>query len=155
MRETVDSPGWYSERDVEPIDIIESVVEGLPPARAYSLGQVLRYCLRAGRKDDIEIDLGKANNYAHRLVYGTWRNGMEYIEIISLDSAKRVMRHIFYQCSDRADAERLLKTLGFSPNPPKPWRNKLGHRAWIVPGRVPDSHDIPNDGWVHLFRKEE
>nr|UWD61181.1 MAG: protein of unknown function DUF3310 [Bacteriophage sp.] len=71
--EKVDDPEWYA-GEVEPIDIIERVVEGLPPDRAYSLGQVLRYCLRAGRKDDIDVELGKANNYAHRLVFGHWRS---------------------------------------------------------------------------------
>ena len=71
--EKVDDPEWYS-GEVEPIDIIERVVEGLPPDKAYSLGQVLRYCLRAGKKDDIDVELGKANNYAHRLVYGHWRS---------------------------------------------------------------------------------
>lgn len=71
--EKVDDPEWYA-GDVEPIDIIERVVEGLPPDKAYSLGQVLRYCLRAGKKDDIDVELGKANNYAHRLVYGHWRS---------------------------------------------------------------------------------
>lgn len=40
--EKVDDPEWYA-GDVEPIDIIERVVEGLPPDKAYSLGQVLRY----------------------------------------------------------------------------------------------------------------
>lgn len=60
--------------EVEPIDIIERVVEGLPPDKAYSLGQVLRYCLRAGRKDDIDVEPGKADNYAHRLVFGHWRS---------------------------------------------------------------------------------
>lgn len=60
--------------DVEPIDIIERVVEGLPPDKAYSLGQVLRYCLRVGRKGDMDVELGKANNYAHRLVFGHWRS---------------------------------------------------------------------------------
>lgn len=72
-REKVDDPEWYA-GEVEPIDIIERVVEGLPPDKAYSLGQVLRYCLRAGKKDDIDVELGKANNYAHRLVFGHWRN---------------------------------------------------------------------------------
>ena len=67
--EKVDDPEWYA-GEVEPIDIIERVVEGLPPDKAYSLGQVLRYCLRAGKKDDIDVELGKANNYAHRLVSG-------------------------------------------------------------------------------------
>lgn len=60
--------------EVEPIDIIERVVEGLPPDKAYSLGQVLRYCLRAGEEDDIDAELGKANDYAHRLVFGHWRS---------------------------------------------------------------------------------
>lgn len=71
--EKVDDPEWYA-GEVEPIDIIERVVEGLPPDKAYSLGQVLRYCLRAGKKDDIDVELGKANNYAHRLVFGHWRS---------------------------------------------------------------------------------
>ena len=31
-------------------------------------------CLNAGEKDDIDVELGKANNYAHRLVFGHWRN---------------------------------------------------------------------------------
>lgn len=73
VEEKVDDPEWYA-GEVEPIDIIERVVEGLPPDKAYSLGQVLRYCLRAGRKDDIDVELGKANNYAHRLVFGHWRS---------------------------------------------------------------------------------
>lgn len=60
--------------EVEPIDIIERVVEGLPPDKAYSLGQVLRYCLGAGKRDDMDVELGKANNYAHRLVFGHWRS---------------------------------------------------------------------------------
>ena len=60
--------------EVEPIDIIERVVEGLPPDKAYSLGQVLRYCPRAGKKDDIDVEPGKANDCAHRLVFGHWRS---------------------------------------------------------------------------------
>lgn len=58
----------------EPIDIIERVVEGLPPDKAYSLGQVLRHCLRAGKEGDMDVELGKANDYAHRLVFGHWRS---------------------------------------------------------------------------------
>lgn len=71
--EKVGDPERYA-GDVEPIDIIERVVEGLPPDKAYSLGQVLMYCLGAGGKDDMDAELGKANNYAHRLVYGHWRS---------------------------------------------------------------------------------
>lgn len=71
--ETVDSPEWY-EGGVETIAKIEAVVDGLPAREAYLLGQVIRYCDRAGKKDEADIDLGKANNYAHRLVSGEWRN---------------------------------------------------------------------------------
>ena len=71
--EVVDSPSWYTSGGVETIDKIERVVDGLPAVQAYALGQVLRYFDRAGKKDATETDLGKANNYAHRLVYGKWR----------------------------------------------------------------------------------
>lgn len=72
--ETVDSPAWYTSGGVETIEKVEAVVEGLPAREAYLLGQVVRYVDRAGRKDEAAIDLGKANNYAHRLVSGKWRN---------------------------------------------------------------------------------
>lgn len=62
--EKVDAPEWYA-GEVEPIDIIERVVEGLPPDKAYSLGQVLRYCLRAGKKDDIDVELHDAARKVH------------------------------------------------------------------------------------------
>lgn len=52
----------------------ETVVDGLPAKDAYLLGQVVRYVDRAGMKDEAAIDLGKANNYAHRLVCGKWRD---------------------------------------------------------------------------------
>lgn len=75
--EVVDSPSWYTLGKVETIEKIERVVDGLPAVQAYSLGQVLRYFDRAGKKDATETDLGKANNYAHRLVYGKWRGSDE------------------------------------------------------------------------------
>lgn len=71
--ERVDDPERYA-GEVEPIDIIERVVEGLPPDKAYSLGQVPRYCLGAGKKDDIDVEPGKADNCAHRLVFGHRRS---------------------------------------------------------------------------------
>lgn len=73
-REVVDSPGWYTAGGVETIDKIEAIADGLPAREAYLLGQVIRYADRAGRKDDPAVDLGKANNYAHRLVCGRWRD---------------------------------------------------------------------------------
>lgn len=75
--EVVDSPSWYTSGGVETIEKIERVVDGLPAVQAYALGQVLRYFDRAGHKDAAETDLGKANNYAHRLVYGKWRDNDE------------------------------------------------------------------------------
>ena len=75
--EVVDSPSWYTSGGVETIDKIERVVDGLPAVQAYALGQVLRYFDRAGKKDATGTDLGKANNYAHRLVYGKWRDNDE------------------------------------------------------------------------------
>lgn len=67
--EEVDDPGRYA-GEVEPIDIIERVVEGLPPDKAYSLGQVPGYCPGAGGKDDIDVESGKADDCAHRSVSG-------------------------------------------------------------------------------------
>ena len=72
-REVVDDPPWYTSGAVETIAKVEAVIDGLPAREAYALGQVLRYFDRAGLKDDPATDLGKANNYAHRLVTGEWR----------------------------------------------------------------------------------
>ena len=52
---------------------IGAVIDGLPAREAFLLGQVIRYADRAGEKDDPAVDLGKANNYAWRLVTGDWR----------------------------------------------------------------------------------
>lgn len=69
----VEHPAHY-EGPVEAIEVIETITEGLPSTSAYLLGNVLKYALRAGRKGEAAIDLSKANNYAHRLVYGQWRH---------------------------------------------------------------------------------
>lgn len=73
-KETVHDPGWYTSGYVETIDKIEAVIDGLPAREAFLLGQVIRYADRAGLKDEPEVDLGKANNYAHRLVTKRWRD---------------------------------------------------------------------------------
>ena len=72
-RETVRDPDWYTSGAVETIAKIEAVIDGLPAREAFLLGQVIRYADRAGEKDDPAVDLGKANNYAWRLVKGDWR----------------------------------------------------------------------------------
>lgn len=55
---------------VEPVGIIERAVGGLPPDRAYGLGQVPGYRLRAGGRDDMDAGPGRADDCAHRSVFG-------------------------------------------------------------------------------------
>lgn len=72
--------GEYYQGKVETIDYIEQVVEkiveqGVPPARAYDIGQALRYVsTRLGGKDnnDYKLDLLKAMNYLYRAMTGQW-----------------------------------------------------------------------------------
>lgn len=72
--------GEYYQGKVETIDYIEQVVEkvveqGVPPVRAYDIGQALRYVsTRLGGKDnnDYRLDLLKAMNYLHRARTGKW-----------------------------------------------------------------------------------
>ena len=70
----VDSPSHYTSGNVETIAKIEQVVDGLDAKSAYLLGNVIKYIDRAGKKGDAAEDLAKANNYAHRLVTGEWRD---------------------------------------------------------------------------------
>ena len=72
----VDSPSHYTSGNVETIAKIEQVVDGLDAKSAYLLGNIIKYVDRAGLKDgeDAECDLAKANNYAHRLCTGEWRD---------------------------------------------------------------------------------
>ena len=70
----VDSPSHYTSGEVETIEKIEAVTEGLNARAAYLLGNVIKYVDRAGKKGDAAEDLAKANNYAHRLCTGEWRD---------------------------------------------------------------------------------
>lgn len=56
----------YSERTIEPIDVIEAWDLG------FNLGNVIKYIARADHKGQRESDLAKALNYLHREVHGTW-----------------------------------------------------------------------------------
>lgn len=71
----VDSPNHYCSGKLETIEKIKIVLDGIEGEAAYNLGNILKYFDRAGLKDDEMQDLDKANNYAHRLVTGKWRNG--------------------------------------------------------------------------------
>lgn len=69
----IEHPPHYTQGKVESIDIIERIIDGLDGEKGYHLGNVLKYALRAGKKGLTNIDLEKANNYAHRLCTGEWR----------------------------------------------------------------------------------
>lgn len=60
--------------DVEPIEAIEIVCSGISGPSAFCIGNIIKYVMRAGKKDGIDAsdDLSKARDYAHRLVYGSW-----------------------------------------------------------------------------------
>lgn len=77
-KNSVHSPSHYT-GGVETIRKIELVTAGLPAWEAYNLGQVIRYCDRAGLKGSAATDLGKARNYAHRLCYGCWEDSVEHV----------------------------------------------------------------------------
>lgn len=61
----------YMTKGTECIDIIEAL---LTPEQmeGYLKGNIVKYCYRAGDKQDKKRDLEKAADYAHRLAYGTW-----------------------------------------------------------------------------------
>lgn len=46
--------------------------EGFGMAQAWDVGNALKYLLRAGRKDALDIELGKAENYLHHALTGEW-----------------------------------------------------------------------------------
>lgn len=54
-------------------DDIEAVIEGLPAKEGAHLWNILKYFERRNDKGDKASDLAKANDYAHRLVTGQWR----------------------------------------------------------------------------------
>lgn len=76
--ETVSGSSRYGGK-VETIDYIEQMClvwaeNGLPANVIFNLGQVLKYVSsRLGKKDDIKIELGKAENYLHRAITGEWK----------------------------------------------------------------------------------
>lgn len=55
-------------------DAMERVesAEGFGMSQAWDVGNALKYLLRAGRKDALDIELGKAENYLHHALTGEW-----------------------------------------------------------------------------------
>lgn len=63
---------------IETIEYIEYMGEcwaknGLPQQKIFCLQQCLKYISsRLGRKDDVNVELGKAKNYLNRAITGKW-----------------------------------------------------------------------------------
>lgn len=73
---------YYKLGENEAIDVIENVIQSdsLTPSQAWCAGNALKYLLRLGKKDGVESELYKAENYLHRARTGKWidevvRNG--------------------------------------------------------------------------------
>lgn len=66
-KETVNHPSHYQGNGWETIDIISDATKDLTGEAAFSLGNVLKYCIRAGKKNGIE-DYKKARWYLDRLI---------------------------------------------------------------------------------------
>jgi hypothetical protein len=60
-------PGNY-EKGVEYMDICDHALSHLTGVEAHLVGQILKYALRVGKKDDILQDANKISWYAERLV---------------------------------------------------------------------------------------
>lgn len=73
MYNNVDNPYHYASHGLETIKKIEAIIDGLPAREAAMLANIIKYSDRAGLKNSAEEDLAKANNYAHRMVFGHWR----------------------------------------------------------------------------------
>lgn len=65
--------------DAHTADDIEVVIDGLPAKEAAQLYNVLKYFDRRNKKGNKELDLKKANNSAHRLVFGDWRSDADIL----------------------------------------------------------------------------
>lgn len=55
-------------------DVMERVesAEGFGMSQAWDVGNALKYILRAGKKDALDMELGKAENYLHHALTGEW-----------------------------------------------------------------------------------
>lgn len=65
--------GTVSAEDVI-ADVMERVesAEGFGMSQAWAVGNALKYLLRAGKKDALDTELGKAENYLHHALTGEW-----------------------------------------------------------------------------------
>ena len=75
------NPGHYKNLPMEVKDIIQVVLDAMPkdltPYQSYCIGNILKYRLRAGHKDDTLVDINKALVYEEYLK-GIPRKELEY-----------------------------------------------------------------------------
>ncbi len=76
--EKVDGRERYEVCGIQAEEIISDVMErvesaeGFGMSQAWDVGNALKYLLRAGRKDALNKELGKAENYLHHALTGEW-----------------------------------------------------------------------------------
>lgn len=76
--EKVDGRERYEVLGIQAEEIIADVMErvesaeGFGMAQAWDVGNAIKYLLRAGRKDALSEELGKAENYLHHACTGRW-----------------------------------------------------------------------------------
>ena len=56
------------------VDVMERVesAEGFGMSQAWDVGNAIKHILRAGKKDSLDMELGKAENYLHHALTGEW-----------------------------------------------------------------------------------
>ena len=78
VMEKVDGRERHEVRGIRAKEIIAGVMErvesaeGFGMSQAWDVGNALKYLLRAGRKDALDIEPGKAENCLHRALTGEW-----------------------------------------------------------------------------------
>jgi len=73
MTDNINSPGHYNTGNVEVIEIIEQLTEGMEGKKAFNLGNVIKYIFRHENKGGTD-DLKKAAWYLNRVIDGDPEN---------------------------------------------------------------------------------
>ncbi len=113
-KDAVRQPQHYEVcQGVEAMDIISAALASLalPPHQSYLLGNLLKYRLRAGNKDDLEQDIAKANEYARRFNELDARGRVASFASASASAAQRLhadAHRVYTQPSCHGEAELKL-----------------------------------------------
>lgn len=102
------STKYYKLNDnLEVMDIIEKVTDGLNGRDAFCLGNIIKYVLRAGKKTtSLDEDLTKANDYAHQLCKHHWRASNDLKTAITYGSqTQEVLNNIVSEAPTKTDNE--------------------------------------------------